>query len=594
MYPLYKGGKFMLKGKLSKSLCGIMTAIMLVASEPVSPVLEPFGLVQEVEAASIKMSKSALTLKTGENYEIALKGISSKKQNKITWKSNSGNLIVTKNTQDGRKAKIFAKKAGNYKVTAIYRKKKYTCTIKVLSINRTALSLSKGQKFTLKLSNVKGKATWKASNKNVGIKPSKNTKNAVITAKKTGKTKITAKVNGKTLTCVVTVKSTGNTVIKPTVIPTATPKPTAAPLPTPTQKPAATPTPVPTATPIPQPTATPTPLPTATPVPQPTATPTPTTIPDVKVSSLYITGTKWLNEEGGTTQLTAVISPENATNKNVIWTSSDPSVATINSDGIVTAIADGTTTITATAQDTGWTSSSCTFKVDIDIFHHPQYTFKISSGFSPFFDTPNTYSGGELETINIRTNAPLDKISIVLSNSNIRYHKVFVSETDAGYKYCYGYYARKKGDCTVSVYLDGKLMKSWDVIVTSDDEKWLKYEAWWNAMIADMGTDWTDVNDLQKVINVGQYLLDHYDYNADQNAAYHTTGNGNCNASSSVLFDTAQKLGLKADVVHPNYWASSPGHVIARVWYEGHTYDIDAGYSGKAPRGTVGYIIDAE
>ena len=56
MHPLYKGGKFMLKGKLSKGLCGIMTAIMLVASEPVNLVLEPFGLVQEVEAASIKMS----------------------------------------------------------------------------------------------------------------------------------------------------------------------------------------------------------------------------------------------------------------------------------------------------------------------------------------------------------------------------------------------------------------------------------------------------------------------------------------------------------------------------------------------------------
>ena len=583
----------MLKGKLSKGLCGIMTAIMLVASEPVNPVLEPFGLVQEVEAASIKMSKSALTLKAGENYEIALKGISSKKQNKITWKSNSGNLIVTKNTQDGRKAKIFAKKAGNYKVTAIYGKKKYTCTIKVLSINKTTLSLSKGQKFTLKLSNVKGKATWKASNKNVGIKTSKNTKNAVITAKKTGKTKITAKVNGKTLTCVVTVKSTGNTVIKPTVIPTANPKPTAAPVPTPTQKPAATPTPVPTATPIPQPTATPTPLPTATPVPQPTATPTPTTIPDVKVSSLYITGTKWLYEEGGTTQLTAVISPENATNKNVIWTSSDPSVATINSDGIVTAIADGTTTITATAQDTGWTSSSCTFNVNIEIFHHPQYTFEIvASTFSPFWDNLASLHGGQSASINIRTNAPLDNISIKLSNSNIKYVKTFAKDDNTGY--VFGYNACKKGDCTVSVYLDGKLMKSWDVIITSDDENWLKYEAWWNAMIADMGTDWTDVNDLQKVMNVGQYLLDHYDYSADQNAAFHTTGSGSCYASSSVLFDTAQKLGLPVDVVHPKHWASSPGHVVARVWYEGHSYDIEAGLQGKAPRGQLVYHIDVE
>ena len=137
-------------------------------------------------------------------------------------------------------------------------------------------------------------------------------------------------------------------------------------------------------------------------------------------------------------------------------------------------------------------------------------------------------------------------------------------------------------------------MKSWDVIITSDDENWLKYEAWWNAMIADMGTDWTDVNDLQKVMNVGQYLLDHYDYSADQNAAFHTTGSGSCYASSSVLFDTAQKLGLPVDVVHPKHWASSPGHVVARVWYEGHSYDIEAGLQGKAPRGQLVYHIDVE
>lgn len=52
-------------------------------------------------------------------------------------------------------------------------------------------------------------------------------------------------------------------------------------------------------------------------------------------------------------QLTATIMPENATNKTVIWTSSDTSVATVSSTGLVTAISPGTAEITATTQDQG-------------------------------------------------------------------------------------------------------------------------------------------------------------------------------------------------------------------------------------------------
>jgi|GEM_PF-3387852 len=54
----------------------------------------------------------------------------------------------------------------------------------------------------------------------------------------------------------------------------------------------------------------------------------------------------------GTDQLTATIAPANATNKNVTWASSNPSVATVNSSGLVTAVALGSATITVTAADT--------------------------------------------------------------------------------------------------------------------------------------------------------------------------------------------------------------------------------------------------
>jgi uncharacterized protein YjdB len=61
---------------------------------------------------------------------------------------------------------------------------------------------------------------------------------------------------------------------------------------------------------------------------------------------------------GSTQQLTATIAPANATNQTKTWASSNASVATVNSSGLVTAIAGGSATITVTTQDGGFTASS--------------------------------------------------------------------------------------------------------------------------------------------------------------------------------------------------------------------------------------------
>ena len=66
---------------------------------------------------------------------------------------------------------------------------------------------------------------------------------------------------------------------------------------------------------------------------------------------------------GETEKLIATIYPENATNKEIAWASNNPNVATVNDDGLVTAITNGKATITATTQD-GNKKATCDVIVD--------------------------------------------------------------------------------------------------------------------------------------------------------------------------------------------------------------------------------------
>ena len=55
----------------------------------------------------------------------------------------------------------------------------------------------------------------------------------------------------------------------------------------------------------------------------------------------------------GTETLTVAVKPENASDKTVTWSSSDTAVATVDGNGKVTAVKEGTATITATTKDGG-------------------------------------------------------------------------------------------------------------------------------------------------------------------------------------------------------------------------------------------------
>ena len=80
--------------------------------------------------------------------------------------------------------------------------------------------------------------------------------------------------------------------------------------------------------------------------------------PGVAVTGVTISPTTLTLEMNETHQLSETISPSNATNKRVNWTSSNSAVATVNASGLVTAKAGGTANITVTTQDGAFTASS--------------------------------------------------------------------------------------------------------------------------------------------------------------------------------------------------------------------------------------------
>ena len=76
----------------------------------------------------------------------------------------------------------------------------------------------------------------------------------------------------------------------------------------------------------------------------------------IKVTGITLNSSSLSLIEGETADLTATISPKDADNKTVIWSSSNGSVAGV-SNGKVTALSPGSTTITAKSDDGGFTAT---------------------------------------------------------------------------------------------------------------------------------------------------------------------------------------------------------------------------------------------
>ena len=113
-----------------------------------------------------------------------------------------------------------------------------------------------------------------------------------------------------------------------------------------------------------------------------------------------------------TASLTATVQPEDATNKTVNWSSSNEAVATVDTNGKVTAVGEGNATITATAADGSGVSATCTVTVT-----QSEYSISADTTALDFGSAYTSYTQPAAKTVTITTDGN-QQVTVTLPTAN--------------------------------------------------------------------------------------------------------------------------------------------------------------------------------
>ncbi len=356
------------EAKVTASIAGFSVTVMVKVTDPVIPV------------TGVTLNKTTADMLTGETLQLEAKIEPEDATSKdLTWTS-SDKTIATVST----KGLVKALKAGKVTITVSSNQKTATCEITItdpivevdeVTLDKTEVSLTEGETITLTATITPENATdktvaWTSSDESVATVSAAGE----VTALKAGSATITAaSANGKTASCIVTVKAkiidataitlsataaelkVGETIsLTATVAPENTTDKTVVWISSDENiaivdvngKVTAL------ALGVAEITAT---CGNVSAICRVTVVPTP-------IESITLSETELNLTEGDTATLIATVAPEDATDKTVIWTSSDESVATVSATGEVTAVKAGTATITGTSSN----GKTATCKVTVE------------------------------------------------------------------------------------------------------------------------------------------------------------------------------------------------------------------------------------
>ena len=276
-----------------------------------------FGITAQ---AKTSLSKKKLTVKCGKTATIELKGASGG----VKWSTSKSKVASIK--ARGNKAEVFGLKAGKSKVTAKVGKKKYVCKVTVKEkpvISAKSATIGIGGKLRLMIAGTGSKVKWSSSKKKVATVKKIGPYLCEVTGKKAGTATIKAKVGKKTLKCKVTVKNGGPAFVG--VDPKWEKEHSGSKDGAKSGSNKAT-----------------------------------------LVSGISVTYPTTLMVKTGM-QARYTVSPSNATNKAVSWSSSNSAVATVDETGLIRGVSAGTATITATATDGSGVSGSLIVTITDDV-----------------------------------------------------------------------------------------------------------------------------------------------------------------------------------------------------------------------------------
>ena len=246
-----------------------------------------------VAVTSIILDKTSLSMKVGETETITATVNPDNATDKIiTWGSSDVSIATV---ADG---KVSAKKSGIVTITAKSGYCIAECIVSVLAeveyvtLDKASLSLAVGETAqliaTVKPDDATDKTvTWTSSDESIAKVIDGN-----VAAVKAGKATVTAECGGKTAECLVTV-----------IVP---------------------------------------------------------------VTGVSLDKTSLSLTKGGSAQLSAVVSPSNASNKNIIWSSSDSDIVTVNQSGLIQGIRGGNATISVQTEDGGF-KAHCAVTVPVNV-----------------------------------------------------------------------------------------------------------------------------------------------------------------------------------------------------------------------------------